>query len=71
MRQCLLEKDGVQQVAWIDVTSADQGLYVDLKIDGGYDKDWRIVTVSESQMDAETVKKRGQDYRNHRKATDI
>ncbi len=38
MRQCVLTKEGVRQVAWIDVQPASEGLYVDLKTDDGFDR---------------------------------
>lgn len=71
MRQCVLKKDNKVQITWIDVKKSDQGRYVDIKADGGYDRNWFIESVSEVSMSKEAIRKQEQNYKKHRKATDI
>lgn len=71
MTQCrLVRHDGDIDNAFIDSTLAQEGRIVDLKIDGAWNRGWRVETVG-SSMDSTMVQARERDFKNHRKATDI
>jgi len=65
--QCLLERDGAQQVAWIESRGAKVGARVEIKEDGLF---WTVKQVRGSAP-AETIKKNERNFKSHRTATDI
>jgi len=71
MRQCILEKENKQQVAWIDIDKADKDKFVDLKIDDKLDQNWKIKSVSDVVFSKSWITKRSQDHKNMKKMTDI
>jgi hypothetical protein len=68
MRQCTLTKPNQELVAWIDVKPSDQGRYVEVKDVEGT---WFILSVGQTEQSKEWISKRGKDYLNMKKMTDI
>lgn len=71
MTQCRMIRirDGAIDTAFIDSSLAHEGRIVDIRIDGVWDRGWRIENAG-SQLPAEVVRERERDYRHHRRATD-
>jgi hypothetical protein len=63
MRQCRLQKTGVQQVAWIDVEHNDLSKFTSLKINGSEDKGWQIISVGHIFKTKEEVATRSQEHK--------
>ena len=69
--QCLLRNDdGRTQTSWIPKEHAEPGHYVRLKENGVWTDHWFVVNVF-SDQDSKDVMENSDNYRTHRKATDI
>lgn len=71
MRQCrFVNPVGVIYNAYIPEQFAYSGNYVDIEIDGKWEKGWKVVDVYGRMPAAEAIE-RSSDYRSQRKASDI
>ncbi len=70
--QCRLENihTGYKQDSYIPSNFAKEGWMVDLKEQGAWSEGWKVISVG-SKMSTETVLNNQNNYRSHRKATDI
>ena len=66
-KQCLLRKGDTSYMAWIPEKFAKKGKYVRLRGDNG----WEVVFASNLCLEEQEIADRSQDYRRHRRATDI
>lgn len=72
MRQCLLQKDSVAQVAWIPEPFAKAGGTVDLRVGpSSWDRGWTVLEVGAQRLGQAYVADRSQDYKRTREASDI
>lgn len=69
MTQCRMERNGFYDTAWIDAKLALKDI-VDIKIDGIWQRGWRILTRG-SSLSVDVVNKRSRDYKTHREGTDV
>lgn len=65
--QCLLEREGAQQVAWIPAEKVKEGCFVELKEDGKF---WRVMKAGD-RFDSKIILANERQYASHRKGTDI
>lgn len=72
MTQCRLERiiDGFRHDAWIDSKLAQVDRVVDLKINGAWERGFRVIAAGNTQ-DAKVVQQRERDFKTHRNATDV
>lgn len=66
-KQCILQKLGKIQVAWIPEVYAHKDNYVIIKGDDG----WQIIMVGQARLSNGEVSEQSQDYKHQRKASDI
>ena len=68
LQQCLLTKDGAQQVAWIEVRGAKAGAEVELKETGEF---WHVSEVYQGTISAKEAQILRDNHRKHRESTDV
>lgn len=70
-KQCKLLKGNIQTTAWIPEKFAVKGNYVKLKQDGEWVNGWLVKEVIIMAVPYKEVRKRSQDYKEQRKASDV
>lgn len=69
-RQCTMQNENTQTVAWIEERGAKEGFSVRFK-DVGDEKWWTVLAVGPVRLPKDEVYARERDYINQRKASDI
>jgi hypothetical protein len=70
MRQCKLQNNRVVTVAWIPEKFAKKGNTIKLKIKDKWYDGWEVLNVY-NRMSSKVINENSQNYKKHRKATDI
>ena len=61
----------LRRFSWLPEKFAKKGRIVELKTEHGWDDGWEVIQVFDGRVKAAEMKKRQDDYKNTRKASDI
>lgn len=70
-KQCFLTRRNEGTTTWLPITFAKVGKKIDLKENGEWSKGWKIIKVFDIELTEKMVLEKRDEYRDHRKRTDI
>jgi hypothetical protein len=70
-KQVKLHRNNERDTRWIPSEFAHEGRTVDLKNGGEWSRGWIVKEVFDPAVESKYIQEQSQNYKNHRKATDV